>query len=281
MSRAPMTISKTFRMRSGGPLAAESGPSDVVIHRARRVELRPQVDQDEVAVPDHARAVPVGAVVRIAAVLVRGHDRPVHRDHALLAEAARDEARDLVLGRTAARIDLRADLAKGVREHGVDPAARLEVGLPLPVGPARLEVLHERGRRDDLGSEGPHQIDRAGIDERHDGNHAARGVLHGDAPGAGEDRSELPDVRLPARVDALAAGQAVQARILDGMHELGRFAARGDPVVPAPRDVGAGVEAEDAVRDRIAHVVVEQEPAVKALRPQLLLDEREIHSVRS
>ena len=68
---------------------------------------------------------------------------------------------------------------------------------------------------------------------------------------------------LPTGVLGLGAGQRVEAALLDAVHQLARLARGGNEVVPAARDVGLGVEAEDALGDGIAVVVVVKEPAVE------------------
>ena len=47
------------------------------------------------------------------------------------------------------------------------------------------------------------------------------------------------------------------------MDELARIAAGGDEVIPAAGDVGVRIEAEDASGDRIAVVMIVEEPAVE------------------
>ena len=57
------------------------------------------------------------------------------------------------------------------------------------------------------------------------------------------------------------------------MDELPGFAGGGDEVEPAPGDVEAFTEAEDAVGERVAVVVVVEEPAVQFLfAPRKALD---------
>jgi len=83
---------------------------------------------------------------------------------------------------------------------------------------------------------------------------------------------------LPTRILSFAAGQRVQAALLDAVHELTRLARRGNEVVPAARDVGLRVEAKDARGDGIAMVMVVEEPAVKGGVAQSGLDLVEIHT---
>ncbi len=61
------------------------------------------------------------------------------------------------------------------------------------------------------------------------------------------------------------------------MDELARFALCGDEVVPAARDVRLGVEAEDALADGVAVVMIVEEPAIEPGFAQRGLNRIEIH----
>ena len=61
------------------------------------------------------------------------------------------------------------------------------------------------------------------------------------------------------------------------MDELSRLAGGGDEVVPAAGDVGVVVEAEDAVGEGVAVVMIVEEPAVEMLVAERGLDGVEIH----
>ena len=60
------------------------------------------------------------------------------------------------------------------------------------------------------------------------------------------------------------AGKLAQHVALDAVLHAARFALRGDHVIPAPRGRGGG-QAEHAVGQRVAQVVVEEQPAVEIL----------------
>jgi hypothetical protein len=103
-------------------------------------------------------------------------------------------------------------------------------------------------------------------------------VLHGDAVRAGEHGFEAGVQFLPARILGFAAGQRVEAALLDAVHQLARLARGGNEVVPAARDVGLRVEAKNARGDGIAMVVVVEEPAVEGGVAESGLDCVEIHT---
>ena len=68
---------------------------------------------------------------------------------------------------------------------------------------------------------------------------------------------------LPTGVLRFCAGQRVEPGLFDAMDELARLACGGNEVVPAARDVGIGIERENARGDGIAMMVIVEEPAVK------------------
>ena len=65
--------------------------------------------------------------------------------------------------------------------------------------------------------------------------------------------------------------------LLDAVNNFGRRAGGGDEIVPAARNVSLGVEAENAVGDGIAVVVVVKKPAVELLFAEGCLNSIEIH----
>ncbi len=66
---------------------------------------------------------------------------------------------------------------------------------------------------------------------------------------------------------------------LDAVYELHRLAASRNQVEPAARDQHVGRQAEHAVRDRIAMMMIVEEPALVAAVAQRSLDFRKIHCV--
>ena len=107
----------------------------------------------------------------------------------------------------------------------------------------RFELLDELSTGHDFDPEGADQLDRAGIDARDVGDVVPRRILHGDAfrnavarpvlarPSDGRGHERV--LFFPAAVDDTLSGERVEFRALDGMHDLGRLAGRGDVVEPA------------------------------------------------
>ena len=173
--------------------------------------------------------------------------------------------------------DVFADELPAGGEDGVEAALGFKVRGDLMLGEDGLEDADEVGGADDVLAHGAHQLDGAGIDhgDVHDG--VARGVLHGDGGGAVEHGFELVLELLPGGVGVLGAGEGVELAGLDAMHELAGFAVGGDEVIPAAGDEAVLVEAEDAVCDGVAMVVVVKEPAVELVLAERGLNRRKIH----
>ena len=150
------------------------------------------------------------------------------------------------------------------------------VGGELRVGEDGFEVADEVGGGDDFFAEGAEEFDGAGVDhgDVHDG--VAGGVLHGDFGCAGEEGFELGFELLPGGVDGFGAGEGVEPEGLDAVDEFFWLAGGGDEVVPAAGDVSVGVEAEDAVGERVAVVMVVEEPAVDFIFAEGVLDSSEV-----
>ena len=72
------------------------------------------------------------------------------------------------------------------------------------------------------------------------------------------------------------AGKGIELAGLDAVDELSGIALRGDEVEPAAGDEGVFVEAEDAVGDGVAVVMVVEEPAVKVGVAQRGLDRKSV-----
>ncbi len=79
---------------------------------------------------------------------------------------------------------------------------------------------------------------------------------------AGEDGLEAGFELLPGGVLGLGAGEGIEAAGLDAVDELFGLADGGDEVEPAAGDVQVVAEAEDAIADGIAIVMVVEQPAV-------------------
>src|SRR5882762_10265824 len=125
-------------------LADEGGPGNIVVHRAGRIFLRPNVQQDEIPLAYRSGAFGTRFIVRVAAVAIYGHDWRGVGDEVLAAESFHEPLLDGVLGRTAMARTL-ADLLKGRGRDAVDRIARREVRLHLFVGKGRFELRDQVG----------------------------------------------------------------------------------------------------------------------------------------
>ncbi len=223
----------------------------------------PQVDQQDVARFDAARARGGGRVVRIGRMLPRGHDGGMIELEAGVGETIGDPLLELVLGHRGA---LARPLA-GERERltrGVGhPFGGAHVRVHLLARPAGEEARHEVRRRHDLGAGVAHHLQHAGgdaIDVRH---RIPRRVLHRHALSLhvpGEQRLQ----RLPRAV-ALAwpGGRPVSpGALLDVVRDGDRHALARDECEHAPRDHAA--EAEHAAGNRIGPLKVVEQPAIDA-----------------
>ncbi len=61
------------------------------------------------------------------------------------------------------------------------------------------------------------------------------------------------------------------------MHQAARLTRRGNPVIPAPRHVRRRLKAKHAIRQRIALMMVEEQPSVELLFLQFFLNGRDVH----
>ena len=131
-------------------------------------------------------------------------------------------------------------------------------------GEHRFKLADEVGGADDPLAQAAQELDRPSVHHRHIHDGVIGRVLHGQGARARQHRLQASGQLLPARIEPLDAGQRVQPALLDAMHQLARLARGGHKVVPAPRDVGLLVQAEDAPGDGVAVMMVVEEPAVEA-----------------
>ena len=174
--------------------------------------------------------------------------------------------------------DAVADEPPAGGEDGVEAALGFEVGVDLLLGEDGLELTDEVGGGDDVFAHGADEFDGSGVDhgDVHDG--VARGVLHGEGGGVVEEGFELLIELLPGGVLGAGAGEGVEFAGLDAVNELAGLAVGGDEVEPAAGDKAAFVEAEDAVGDGVAVVVIVEEPAVEVVFANCRLNCLEIHA---
>ncbi len=92
--------------------------------------------------------------------------------------------------------------------------------------------------------------------------------------------SSLASSSCQEEYSVFGAGEGVELAGLDAVDEFFGLAGGGDEVVPAAGDVGVRVEAEDAVGEGVAVVVVVEEPAVEFIFAEGGLDGGEVHGFR-
>ncbi len=116
-----------------------------------------------------------------------------------------------LVGVIAACADSAAHLFPAGFEDGVELLLRLVVGGDLGFGEDGFELADEVGGGDDLLAEAAEEFGGSGVDhgDVHDG--VARGVLHGDFGGAGEEGLEFGFELLPGGVLGFGAGEGVEA----------------------------------------------------------------------
>ena len=81
----------------GRSFADETHPGNVIVHRARRVLLRPDIKQNEIALADGRRMVRARLVVRVAAIGVHRHDGRIVGHEVLAAKRFHEPLLDFML----------------------------------------------------------------------------------------------------------------------------------------------------------------------------------------
>jgi len=64
------------------------------------------------------------------------------------------------------------------------------------------------------------------------------------------------------------------------MHQTARLAVGRNHVVPAPRDMPQRTQPQNPVGQRVALVMIEEQPAVKLFAPQRFLYPWDVHAIR-
>ena len=179
----------------------------------------------------------------------------------------------------AAVADPPADFLEERCRDFVDAVASFEVRCHLRVGQRRFEARYQVCRADNLFVEAAHQFQRARVYQRDVRNLVVRRVLHRDLVVRLEHGFEVLPQLLPRRVLHLAAGQRVKMMALDAVYQLHRLALRRDQIKPAAGDHHGRRQAEHAISDGIAVMVIVEKPAFVAAVAQRSLDFRKIHCV--
>ena len=95
---------------------------------------------------------------------------------------------------------------------------------------------------------------------------------------AGEHGFKAGVELLPTGITGLAAGQRIKPALLNAVNQLARLPLGGDVVVPAARDVGLRVEAQDVGGDGVAMMVIVKQPAVEVGLAEGGLNGFEVHT---
>ena len=85
---------------------------------------------------------------------------------------------------------------------------------------------------------------------------------------------------LPTGILELLSRKRIDYARFNPMDQPPWLARRRDQIIPAPRDVPKRMKSEHPVSQRIAHVVVEKQPAVKLLALQRFLYAEDVHAIR-
>ncbi len=93
----------------------------------------------------------------------------------------------------------------------------------------------------------------------------------------GQHLLEIVEKLLPSGVLFLGAGKGVEVASFDLVHQFGRLALGGDEIVPAARDHQAFRKAEHAVGDRVAMVMIVEEPGIDVALGKSVLNGGDIH----
>ena len=96
-----------------------------------------------------------------------------------------------------------------------------------------------------------------------------------------QDRLQLVEQLLPAGILMLLAGKGIEVSGFNLVHQFYRLALGGNQVKPAPRHHQARRQAEHAVGDGIAMVMVVEQPRVNVAFAQRRLDGSEVHGQTS
>ena len=153
----------------------------------------------------------------------------------------------------------------------VDHAARGAMRFELFRSPRRLELLDQVRRTDHLAALRANQLDRARVHQRDVWNRILRRILHGYFFRAADELLQIFFQLLRRGVEHFVAGQRIERRGFDPVHEFSRRALCRNHVEPAALGQGM-VESQDAVGDRVAVKDVVEEPAVDLLLAEGGLD---------
>ena len=253
-----------LRLPVGRRRGAHRAPGDVAVDRVRRLRLRPQVDEQEVAALDEGALLGGGLVVGIGGVGVDADVGIALRPQAGTVEGLEDELLDVELADRRAGLQARADEREGL----LDDAMQVNLGVAMTVelrrAPDRDEALHEIGGGNQLAAERTQQLGGSGVEARHRGELVVGAVLATQAAGTTHQLGDAVAIALPGEVGALAARQVIEHRRLELVDQLARLTGARDQVVVAAGDqLVARGQAEHVEADRVVVLEDEKEPAVE------------------
>src|SRR5581483_6048636 len=103
-------------------------------------------------------------------------------------------------------------------------------------------------------------------------------ILHGDLRRAAEHRLKACRQLKPTGVKAFAPGKRIEAALLHTMNELARIPVCRNEVVPATRDVRLFIKAENMSCNRVAMMMIVEEPPIMPRVAQGELNRLEVHT---
>ena len=75
----------------------------------------------------------------------------------------------------------------------------------------------------------------------------------------------------------MAPGSGIEGAAFDAMHQLARFAIRGQKIIPAARGLQVVGKAKNAIGEWVAAMVIEEEPTVEVCGAERSLDQFNLH----
>ena len=210
--------------------------------------------------------------MRIAVVRLHRRDGRLRRRQPVRAKPFEDPRLQFDFGEWMAFAHERRRAFKRRARDAVHDRARLQMRFELLGSPRRLEFLHQIRRCDHALLQLAYQLDRPRVHQADVRDVVLRRILHRDLPAAGKQLSQLPAQLFPARVGQLAPCERVQRPLFDLVHQFPRLASRWYEIKPPARRHAVVSQAEDVARDRVAMVMVVEEPAVNLAGPQFGLN---------
>jgi len=144
----------------------------------------------------------------------------------------------------------------------------------------RLELGDQILRTHDILSQAADQVHRPSVNQRDRKDQIVRRVLHGNIAVRRQQPLHAVKQLLPSGVKPLGAGQRIQVTGFNLVDKLGRLAFGRDQIKPAAGNHESIWQSENAVSDRVAMVMVVEEPGVDVALAQGFLDGCQVHGQR-